>query len=153
MTIKKLNRDKLREIARLMISTTAMSDQTWSKIVSVAGGDKSLAKRAMEWLPEAFGYVLLSHIPQVQLPNSFHVRSADGQWHEIDFSAEPIAKEAIELAMEVFHSGQREFFERLAAGSALVTTMNSALNSGADISGAQMTGPVFVNLPAEEYLP
>lgn len=80
------------------------------------------------------------------------MKSADGQWHEVGFSAEPIAIEAIELAIELFHSGRHEFFDRLAKGSALVATANSALNSGADIARAQMTGPVFVNLPAETYL-
>lgn len=54
MTIKKLSREKLREIADLMISTTTMCDRTWLEIVSIACGDKLLARRATEWLPEAF---------------------------------------------------------------------------------------------------
>jgi hypothetical protein len=151
MSLERFDVKKLEAIAKLMASSSSWEVEAWPEIVSIAG-EQSLARRATEWLPEAFGYVLLSHIPEVQLPKSFHVKSADGSWHEFKFAVEPIAADAISLAMQIFHSGERELFEKLALRSALVTTVNSSLNSNADLVDAKLTGPAFLTLPAELYL-
>lgn len=151
MKLNSLSKEVLKKVAELMALETHSEAETWKSISSLVG-DPSLAKRAVEWLPEAFGYVLISRIPGVTLPKTFHVKDANGVWHELPFLVEPLAREAIELGLEAADSGLGDVFAKISLRSSIVAAVNSALNSGADISGATIAGPAFIKLPAEMYL-
>lgn len=150
MTHASLNEDKLTELARIL-TLDNLSQQERSQRMLDCAGDSLLVKRAADWLPEAFGWVLLSHMPDVRVPTTFRVRDSDGRWHEHEFSKEPMFRDAVLLASKMAHSGSGGLFEKLALRSSMLSAVNSALNEGADIEGAAISGPAFVNLPAEIY--
>lgn len=145
-----MNADLLERVVRIMADDGLSEAERNQKVLDCVG-DPGLAKRAVEWLPEAFGWVLLSRVPDVRVPRTFHVRDTKGGWHEYDFSAEPLFREAVLLANEMAGPGAKGLFEKLALSSSLVASLNAALNAGADIRGAVVSGPAFVNLPAEIY--
>ncbi|MHB1059114.1 MAG: hypothetical protein ACYC0F_14645 [Rhodanobacter sp.] len=152
MKLKSLSKEALKKIADMMVLENHSDAETWQLISSLTG-EQSLATRIVEWLPEAFGYVLISRIPGVVLPTTFNVKDANGAWHELPFTAEPLTREAIELGVEAIDSGSGDVFAKISLRSSIVAAVNSALNAGADISEATISGPAFVNLPAEIYLP
>lgn len=151
MKLASLNKEVLKLISDLMASEgypNAKSEQE----ISTLAGELGLAKRATEWLPEAFGHVLISHISGVILPMTFHVKDVNGYWHELPFTAEPLVRDAIELGVEAIDLGLGNIVAKISLRSSIVAAVNSALNSGTDISGAKISGPAFVNLSAEMYL-
>jgi hypothetical protein len=64
---------------------------------------------------------------------------------------EPIFQLATELAVEVYHNGPRELFKTIASRSAVITTINKALNAGGSLEGATLSGPALIGIPAEFY--
>lgn len=151
MKPESLNKQALRKIVEVMALEDYPNAKT-EQLISSLAGEQDLAKRITEWLPEAFGHVLVSRISGVVLPITFHVKDVNGIWHELPFSAEPLVREAIELGIEAIDSGLGDVVAKISLRSSIVAAVNSALNSGADIFGAKISGPAFVNLPAEIYL-
>lgn len=151
MRLKSLSKEMLKKVADLLV-LEGLSEAETLKMVSTLVGELTLAKRAMEWLPEAFGYIVVSRIPGVMLPKTFHVKDADGAWYELPFEVEPLAREAIALGAEVSDSGLADVFAKIALRSSILMAVNSALNSGAEISGCRISGPAFIGLSAEIYL-
>jgi len=151
MKMVSLNKKILKKIVSVMASGEYSDVQTLQFVSSLVG-DQSLAIRAVEWLPEAFGYVLISRIPGVALPTTFHVKDAGGTWHELPFTAEPLVRDAVELGAEIVDSGLGDEVAKLSLRSSIVAAVNSALNSGTDLSDAKISGPAFVKLSASIYL-
>jgi hypothetical protein len=60
-------------------------------------GDELLARRAIDWLAEAFGLVLIQHIAAIELPRTFKALNCHGEWQEIPFNAEPVFGQALRL--------------------------------------------------------
>ena len=148
MKLESLSKEVLRTIANLMASES-QSDAKTKQLISELVGKESLATRVTEWLPEAFGYVLISRMPGVTMPTTFHARDAGGVWHELPFSVEPLVSVALELGVEAIGSGKGEVVGKISLRSSIVAAVNSALNAGVSVAGSKISGPAFVKIPAE----
>ena len=113
--------------------------------------DKLTVRRLVDWIPEAFGYVLLPHVADMVLPKTFSARAKDGTWHEFAFDREPIFAAAVKLGNDMYRDGPRTVFSNVAKRSSVIAVVNKALNDGASLSGATISGPAMIGIPAEFY--
>ncbi|MFC2252382.1 hypothetical protein ACETRX_22280 [Labrys portucalensis] len=112
--------------------------------------------RLADVIPEAFGLVLISHIPAasgVSLPTCFYAQDDQGGWQPFPFNREPIFAVAIEIAQHVFHNGPRHVMKNIADRSGLLATIGNALDQGGSLGGSTLHGPRFFGLPASLYEP
>ncbi|MEP6505561.1 MAG: hypothetical protein ABJD97_19655, partial [Betaproteobacteria bacterium] len=121
--------------------------------VALVAADKMTARRLIAWVPEAFGFVLLPHVGAMTLPTTFTARAGDGTWKEFALDREPIFADAVQMATALYRDGPRATFSSVARRSALVTTVNDALNAGRSLDGTPLAGPALVGIPAEFYEP
>jgi hypothetical protein len=150
MKMPMIPEDQLQHVVTILGSTAAQDVAMESKVQELVA-DKILAQRLLDWIPEVFGLVLVSHIGKVNLPRTFSAKSSDGRWVEISLDAEPIFKAVVPIAMAMFHSGPRDAFRNIAERSAILDTANNALNAGASLEGATLSGPALIGIPAEVY--
>ena len=113
--------------------------------------DPVTLRRLIDWIPEAFGMVLLPHVGEVVLPTTFSARAKDGTWKQFSFDREPIFGLTLPIATEMYHDGRRAIFSKIAQRSSLVVIANKALNAGKSLDGAQVGGPAMLGIPAEFY--
>jgi hypothetical protein len=135
-----------------VIGTDGISDEEIEARVLGMTRDAMLARRLIDWPPEALGMVLIPHMATVNLPTTFSARSHSGNWVEFKFQVEPIFSDAVRIGIEMYHSGPRNVFRNIVLRSSIVDAVNNALNQGASIDGATISGPALVGIPAEVYL-
>jgi hypothetical protein len=114
--------------------------------------DPILALRLLAWIPEAFGYVLISRGGKVTLPATFTAWSTRGKPYDFRFEAEPIFAGAVRLATKMINSGQQDVCAKVALGSSMVATVNTFSEQGSRLEDIVLTGPGLVSIPAEVYL-
>lgn len=137
--MQELRFETLSRIGELAIS--GLSADAYAAAVVALVGDPVLARRLMDWLPEAFGLILVGHMGEIGLPRTFKARDHSGEWREIPLSNEPVFARAVEFAAHVYHAGPRHLFSGMAAQSAVVDAVSRALNAGDAIDGATL-GPI-----------
>lgn len=54
-------------------------------------------------------------------------------------------------AQQMFHTGPRLQFQTVTDRSALLNTVNNALNEGGSLEGSSLGGPSFLGIPAAIY--
>jgi hypothetical protein len=113
--------------------------------------DPVTLRRLIDWIPEAFGYVLLPHVADLTLPTGFTAKARDGTWKEFSFDREPVFGQAVTLAAAMYRDGPRTVFSAVAKRSMMVTAANQALNDGASLTGVNFAGPAMAGIPAEFY--
>jgi hypothetical protein len=113
--------------------------------------DKLTVRRLVDWIPEAFGYVLLPNVGDVTLPTTFSAKARDGTWKDFSFDREPIFAEAVKIASAMYRDGPRTVFSNVARRSTMVDAANQALNAGESLAGVRMAGPKMHGVPAEFY--
>ena len=145
-----ISEDQLKQVVAILGSTAAQDVEVENKVLELVA-DKILAQRLLDWIPEVFGLVLVSHIGKVNLPRTFSAKNSDGRWVEISLDAEPIFEAVMPIAMAMFQSGPRDNFRNIAERSAILDTANNALNAGASLEGATLSGPALIGIPAEVY--
>jgi hypothetical protein len=150
MRMPMISEDRLQQVVAILGSTAAQDVAMEAKVLELVG-DKILAQRLLDWIPEVFGLVLVSHIGNVNPPRTFSAKSSEGHWVEISLDAEPIFKAVVPIAMAMFHSGPKDAFRCIAQRSAILDTANNALNAGASLDGATLSGPALMSIPAEVY--
>jgi hypothetical protein len=129
----------------------ATEDLLASQLEALAGNSLD-ACRLRDCIPEAFGLVLASHLCDgLELPDHFLACDAGGAWQPIPLNAEPVFVHALPLALHIFHHGPRACFQNIANMSAIVATLNNALNSGGSLDGGTLEGPRMQGLPASLY--
>ena len=133
------------------LAASDLSQEQYENAVLDLVGDRTLAQRIIDWLPEAFGFILVGHMGNLTLPTTFQARDTAGDWVEIPLSKEPILAEALDLASRVFHNGPKDVFSSLALRSAVVDVVNNALNAGASLEGARLAPLAMHGLSAEIY--
>ncbi|HSI62277.1 MAG TPA: hypothetical protein VLE43_04140 [Candidatus Saccharimonadia bacterium] len=138
--------------AIVLLGTEDLDDATLESRMLESAGDDMLARRLIDWIPEAFGYVAISHVGKVTILNEFQAKNAKGKWRTLPMKAEPIFAPALLEAQEMFHDGPRDVHLRIAMRSACLNSINNALNGGAKIDGATISGPALIGIPAEVYL-
>jgi hypothetical protein len=148
--VQSVSKDILDE-AIASLGTEGVGDDEVESQVSSLVGDPMTARRLIDWPPEAFGLVFISHEWNIKVPKMFSARSADGEWHEFGFNNEPMFTESLKIAQRMFHSGPRNVFKNVSLRSSMIAVVNKALNSGASLDGASIGGPALVGIPAELY--
>jgi len=113
--------------------------------------DQLTMRRLVDWVPEAFGYVLLPYVADMVLPTTFTARAKDGTWQEFAFDREPIFGKAVAIAAAMYKDNPRGVFSAVAKRSVLVKTVNAALDSGKSLDGVRIPGPAMAGVPAEFY--
>lgn len=147
-----VDRKVLEGVVALMAQEGNSYDRTL-QLVSSLVGDDTLALRVVEWLPEAFGYAVVSRIPGLTLPKTFQVKNAQGHWQQLPLADEPLWAEMVSFAESAFSTELDAAVADIALRSSMLDVVNAALNFGADLSGAAISGPAFVGLRAEISLP
>jgi hypothetical protein len=141
-----LSLDQLEKVAALVADRSIDETERELRAATIAGS-LELARRAIDWLPEAFGLVALERLG-VGLPSTFSAKSSDGIWHQFPFALEPLFVLAVRLAPQLPH----ESFKAIAEQSSCVNAVDNALNAGATLKGARISGPALVSVGAETYL-
>jgi hypothetical protein len=142
--------ETLAEVAAFAASSSSPKEYEASAIALV--GNKDLARRALDWLPEAFGIVLITHMELgIALPKTFIARNLTGAWIEFPLARDPIFGDSVKLATIVYHNGPREVFSALATASSVASVVNQALDSGVSLAGGVMQPIRMFGLSAEAY--
>jgi hypothetical protein len=136
-----------------ILGTDGITDEEIESKVFALAQDSMLARRLIDWIPEAFGIIFIPHMAKVNLPTTFSAKSKKGKWIEFNFSVEPIFEGAVRLGMEMYHSGPRNTFSSIVSRSSIIDAINRALNQGEPLDGATLSGPAFAGIPAEVYTP
>jgi hypothetical protein len=152
---------------------TPVSDETIRTAISIIGADDTddekierdvraivvddmTARRLIDWIPEAFGIVVVSHISsKIIFPTTFSAKFAASDWVELPLRKEPIFAATLQIAQAMFHSGPRELFQKVSFRSSTLDTVNNTLNAGAtleSLDGARLSGPALIGIPAEVYI-
>jgi hypothetical protein len=142
---------QLKEAAAIIGAHDAGDEAIESNVAALVK-DPLLARRVIDWLPEVFGMVLVSHIDTVVLPTTFSAKDKRGEWVEVPLSAEPIFESAMRLATQMLHDGSQDVFRNIALRSGVVPAAHRALNEGRSLKGATMSGPALLGIPAETYI-
>ena len=144
----------LEKVVNLMGSASLSEDELRNEAFALLG-DQMLARRVLNFVPEAFGAMLIGHIPGMitRLPRTFSVCAADGKWHELPFPEEPVFAQAVQLAKRLAHQGDGEVFETVSKRSSLFSLVNKSLGAGKEPEDIGMPALAFVGIPAEIYLP
>lgn len=146
-----ISEDTIRS-AISIIGTQGIEDDQIERDVRALVDDDMSARRLIDWIPEAFGIVLVSYISnKIVLPKTFSAKSAAGKWVEIPFEKEPIFAEALKMAQTIYHEGPKDIFQNVSFRSSMTNTVDNALNSGASLDGAYLSGPALIGIPAEVY--
>ena len=130
----------------------ASEDEIESKVLDLVK-DKTLARRLIDCIPEAFGLVYIPNVANVRLQHNFSVPDSHGNLIRFELSAEPIFEAAMEIAKRMLRAGPNATFDNVAFRSSSVSALNNALTSGVSIEGAVISGPAFIGIPAEIYPP
>jgi hypothetical protein len=91
-------------------------DQIEARIAELVS-DPMEARRLVDWIPEAFGMVLVSHLGKPVLPNTFSAKDVQGEWKSFPFTCEPIFVAALAIAQTTFHDGSGALFQNIAMRS------------------------------------
>ncbi len=139
----------VRQILEVVGNLAEVTDETM-----VAAFERSTNTRIDPWkvatlVPLAFGRVLLAHMNVVDPPKTFVLSSDVSESEERSLQDEPVFLCALQLAVQIFHSGPRELFERAALHGPEVRAINQALNAGNDIAGAKFN-PTTITCPSRE---
>ena len=115
--------------------------------------DKMTVRRLVDWIPEAFAYVLLPHVGDMALPTTFSARARDGTWREFAFDREPIFAQAVQIAGQMYRDNPRGVFSAVAKRSTMLAPVNDLLNEGRSLKDVKVAGPAMAAIPAEFYDP
>ena len=135
-----------------IIGEDGISDDEIERRVAKISADPLLSRRLIDWIPEAFGMVLASHIEKVELPSTFSARNRRGEWVLFEFDVEPIFALAIQFGVDLYHSGPREEFANVALRSSVMSVVNKALGEHGSIKGGRLSGPAMIGVRAETYI-
>jgi len=122
-----------------------------AKLVS----DPMTVRRLADFIPEAFGLILIAHLGDgkmnIAMPSGFQAADTKRKWHSFPFSSEPIFIHATRVATTMYHNGLRDVFKTVSLKSSTVSSVNNALNQGAKLENATLSGPALIGIPAEIY--
>jgi hypothetical protein len=140
------------ELLSETVAIFAAEEIDHGEAIAALVNDPIMALRLLAWIPEAFGYVLISRGGKVILPATFTAWSTKGKPYDFRFEAEPIFAAAVRLAAKMFSSGQQDVYAKVALGSSMVATVNAFTEQGSRPEDIVLTGPGLVSIPAEVYL-
>jgi hypothetical protein len=148
--MKSISDDVVSNAIRILGSDGISEDEIEAQVAALVS-DPMEARRLVDWIPEAFGMVLVSHLGKPVLPNTFSAKDVQGKWKSFPITCEPIFVSALVVAQRIFHDGPRALHQNIAMRSSIANTANNALNAGVSIDGAVFSGPALIGIPAEVY--
>jgi hypothetical protein len=81
--MEQLSLDLVARAVETIASAQLTDEQIFREVTDLAG-DEKLARRLIDWIPEAFGFVLAAHVEkELVLPSTFSATAADGSWKTI----------------------------------------------------------------------
>jgi hypothetical protein len=113
--------------------------------------DRWLVERAIAWIPEAFGAVLVAQYPGMRQPGTFSAFDTAGRTREFAMAAEPIFEQARDYARMIHRDGPRELFVTLAARSSIAQVVGQLLDADGSAADIVLTGTALGRIPAEIY--
>lgn len=145
-----VNSELVAQVIALMGRAEVSDDQLEIEVAQLVS-EKITVRRLIDWIPEAFGMVLLSQLDGIHLPTSFQAKDAFDKWHSVDFKAEPVYGLAYEQGMKMHKQGPAKVFETISFRSSTVNSVNNALNAGASLKNLVLSGPALIGIPFEIY--
>jgi hypothetical protein len=133
-----------------ILGTDNISEDEIEKQVGELTTDPMEARRLIDWIPEAFGMVLVAQ-HGVRTFRTFSAKNAQGKWKSIPVAQEPIFAAAVIHAQSMFHGEPHTAFENIANRSAEVSSASEMLSAGKSLAGAVSSGPELLGIPAEIY--
>jgi hypothetical protein len=112
--------EELLQNAIAVLGRDGISHDEIEDEIAALAQEKMLARRLIDWLPEVFGIVVISHMGDIRLPTTFGAQDRDGNWFQFEFRCEPIIQIAGRVATEMYHAGPRKSFTNIALRSALL---------------------------------
>jgi len=134
-----------------ILGTTGISKEETENRMRAIADDPMQARRLIDFIPEAFGLVLLAHNGKPIWPTKFSALDTKGESRSFPLAVEPIFDSAIEAAQSMFHEDRPECFQNIACRSAIMGAANNLLKAGGSIDGAVVSGPALLGIPAEIY--
>ncbi|UQV46633.1 hypothetical protein KIV45_06830 [Janthinobacterium lividum] len=150
-----LSSDLIYQAVKILGAQPDADDAVEAQVRALVGEDLTM-RRLADVVPEAFGLVLASHLPDsdtMTLPDTFRAQDEDGEWVEFPLRREPIFVVAADIAQHTFHNGPRALMQNLASRSSLLSAINKSLNAGGSLDGTTLGPPSFFGLPAALYQP
>ncbi len=123
-------KDEIAQAVKLFLADPSASEPELVARLSAALGDDNLAGRLVEFVPLAFGRVILTRLG-VQLPDHF-IRMLDHDQFSkpCPLDAEPLWRPALVFAKEAKNQMSKEDFFAIAGRSAEVDAVTSACAAG-----------------------
>lgn len=141
------------ELALTMLGREGVDEEQAERALLALGSEHWQMRRLLVWLPEAFTMALIGHMELgVQLPGTFTASDAQGELHELPLDREPVFAAGLQRALAMYHEGPRAAFRAICQRSSSLNAIDNALNTGADLRGAALSGPELLDIPAETYL-
>ena len=141
------------ESAIRLLGNPKLSGDDLEARMSAVAADQTTCRRLIDVIPEAFGLTLIAHMKGAEsltLPDEFEAQTEEGDWRVFPLEREPLLREAMAIALDMFHRGPRSLFEPIAGKSGLLDAVNNALNAGASLEGASLKLRIL-GVPAEVY--
>ncbi len=139
------------ERAVQILGTEGISEDDIEAQIAVLVSDPMEARRLIDWIPEAFGIVLVAHLGDLVLPKQFSALNAKGKEQLFPFTSEPIFLLALQMAQVAYHNGPSKSFQNVAFRSSTVRSVDNLLSAGGSLDGAVCSGPALIGIPAEVY--
>lgn len=141
------------ELALTLLGREDVDEEHAEQALLALGSEHGQMRRLLVWLPEAFAMALIGHMElDVLLPRTFTASDAQGERHELPLEREPVFVDGLKRALAMYHEGPRAAFKAICQRSSLLNAIDNALNAGADLQGATLSGPELLDIPAETYL-
>ncbi|QBR43413.1 hypothetical protein [Stenotrophomonas indicatrix] len=134
------------ELALTMLGQEGVDEEQAERALLALGSEHWQMRRLLVWLPEAFAMALIG------LPGTFTASDAQGDLHELPLDREPVFAAGLQRALVMYHEGPRAAFRAICQRSSSLNAIDNALNTGADLRGAALSGPELLDIPAETYL-
>lgn len=113
--------------------------------------DSVTVQRLIDWPPEAFAIVFISHHWKVALPTKFTTFNAKGKPRSFDFSCDPVFVESFRLAERALQNGAKDLMDSVSRHSAILSSATKALHDLGSLDGCTMGNPTSLGIPAETY--
>jgi hypothetical protein len=146
----------LVEKAAKILGHEHMSEKDMDLRLDALTSDRVVSARLLNFIPEAFAYAFIPHLPDgtsIVMPKCFSARSTNGEWNSVPLLSEPIFLLGAQLGMHMYHNGPRATFKAVVSRSAMLDCVNKLLNSGESLAGANMSGLTINGVSAEVYSP
>ncbi len=140
------------EAVRIFLANRSAGEDELVEMIVGQIGDRELAERLVEFLPLAFGRVILQRAG-VRLPGVFRRMLDDGNFApECPLAWEPMWKPVMEFARNAERRLSRDEFLSIASRSAEFDAVNNACNAGSNPKDLIGAVPIFMR-PAQMPLP